>query len=118
MDNFTGKTSFEQWFSPISMELLNEQVKTHQLNYYTKKRHMALFLKLLLYVQLHETESLRALSDAIFSEDLQKATELDSISFSQLSRRLHQVPTEFFQSIFLDLVAKIHDETEMHSQMG
>ena len=66
---------------------------------------MASFMKLLLYAQLHETESLRALSDAVFSEELQRATDLDSISFSQLGRRMNQVPTEFFQTIFLDLVA-------------
>ena len=64
---------------------------------------MASFMKLLLFAQLHETESLRALSDCVFSEELQHETNLDSISFSQLGRRFNQVPTEFFQSIFLDL---------------
>lgn len=82
MDKFTRKTSFEQWLSPLNQTLLEEQVKTHQLNYYTKKLYMVPFLKLLLYAQLHETESLRALSDAVFSDDLQCATGLNSISFS------------------------------------
>ena len=75
---------------------------------------MASFMKLLLYAQLHETESLRALSDCVFSEELQQATNLDSISFSQLGRRLNQIPTDFFQSIFLDLVKsdKLSNETK------
>ncbi len=89
MDKFTRKTSFEQWFSPISISLFEEQVKIHQLDYYTKKLHMASFMRLLLYAQLHETESLRALSDCVFFEELQNATNLDSISFSQLGRRLN-----------------------------
>lgn len=89
MDKFTRKTSFEQWFSPINQILFEEQVKTHQLNYYTKKVYMASFMRLLLYAQLYETESLRALSDCVFSEELQNATNLDSISFSQLGRRLN-----------------------------
>ena len=101
MDKFTGKTSFEQWFSPINQQLFVEQVKKHHLDHYTKKLYMNSFLKLLLYAQLHETESLRALSDAVFSDELQRATGFESISFSQLGRRLNQVPTSFFQTIFL-----------------
>ena len=111
MDKFTRKTSFEQWFSPLNLTLFEEQVKAHQLNYYTKKLHMASFMKLLLYAQLHETESLRALSDAVFSDELQRAIGLESISFSQLGRRLNTISTEFFQSIFLDLVLQIHQKT-------
>lgn len=82
MDKFTRKTSFEQWLSPINQKLFEELVKTYPLNYYTKKLYMALFMKLLLYAQLHETESLRALSDELFSDELQCATGFESISFS------------------------------------
>ena len=81
MDKFTRKTSFEQWFSPIHRPLFDDLVKTHQLNHYTKKLYMASFMKLLLYAQLHETESLRALSDAVFLEELKRATGLESVSF-------------------------------------
>ena len=110
MDKFTRKTSFEQWFSPISSTQIEKLVEIHQLNYYTKKLHIASFLRLLLFAQLNETESLRALSDTLLSDDLQKETYLKSISFSQLGRRLNQVPTEFFQRIFLDLVGQIHEK--------
>ncbi|MFJ7734690.1 IS4 family transposase [Lysinibacillus sp. NPDC097231] len=111
MDKFTSKTSFEQWFSPISSSKLEELVEAYQLNYYTKKLYMTSFLKLFVFAQLNETESLRAVSDTLFSGDLQKATELESISFSQLGRRLGQVPTLVFQELFLDLVAQIHEKT-------
>jgi IS4 transposase len=116
MDKNTRKTSFEQWVSPISNKLFENQVKNLHLDYYTKKLHMASFMKLLLFGQLHETESLRALSDCVFSEELQQATNLDSISFSQLGRRLNQIPTDFFQSIFLDLVAQIHKKTDFQTR--
>ena len=116
MDNFTRKTSFEQWLSPISTELFNEMVENLQLDYYTKKLYMAPFMKLLLFAQLHGTESLRALSDAIFSDDLQKAVGFESISFSQLGRKLNDVPTSFFETIFLDLVAKIHEKTNYQNR--
>lgn len=103
MDKITRKTSFEQWFLPISDHLITKQVKAYHLHRYTKKLFMPSFLKALLYAQLHETESLRALSDCLFSEELSQTTNLESISFSQLGRRLNQVPTEFFQAIFLHL---------------
>ena len=76
MDKFTRKTSFEQWFSPISSTKLEELVKAYQLNYYTKKLYIASFLKLFVFAQLNETESLRAVSETLFSDDLQKAPNL------------------------------------------
>ena len=116
MDKFTRKTSFEQWFLPISSTKIEELVESYQLNYYTKKLHLTSFLKLLLFAQLNETESLRAISDTLFSNGLQKATNLESISFSQLGRRLNQVPTHVFQQIFLDLVAQIHGKTHFEKR--
>ena len=112
MDKFTRKTSFEQWFSPISSKKIEELVEAYQLNYYTKKLHIASFLKLFVFAQLNETESLRAVSETLFSDDLQKAPNLESISFSQLGRRLNQIPTEVFQELFLDLVAQIHEKSQ------
>ncbi len=111
MDTFTGKTSFEQWFSPISSKLFNAVVENLQLDHYTKKLYMAPFMKLLLFAQLNGTESLRALADAVLSDDLQNAIGFESISCSQLGRRLNEVPTSFFETIFLDLVKQIHEKT-------
>ncbi|MFY2157932.1 IS4 family transposase, partial [Cytobacillus firmus] len=37
MDKITRKNSFGQWFSPINLQLFEEQVKTMKLDYYTKK---------------------------------------------------------------------------------
>lgn len=111
MDKFTRKTSFEQWFSPISSTKLEELVEAYQLNYYTKKLHIDSFLKLFLFAQLNEIESLRAVNETLFSDELQQVTNLESISFSQLGRRLNQIPTDVFQQVFLDLVVQIHEKT-------
>lgn len=73
--------------APISSTKLEELVVAYPLNYYTKKLQIDSFLKLWVFAQFNETESLRAVSDALFSNDLQKATDLESISFSQLERR-------------------------------
>lgn len=80
MDKITRKNSFGQWFSPINSKVFEEQVKTLNLDFYTKKLTTELFLKLLLFAQLQEFESLHALSDCLFDDKLQKAINLDSLS--------------------------------------
>lgn len=111
MDKITRKTSFGQWFSSINLQLFEENVKTMELDRYTKKLTTQSFLKLLLYSQLHETESLHALSDCLFDDQLQKSANLDSISVSQLSRRLNCMNSDIFQQLFLDLVLQIQMKT-------
>src|SRR5699024_12083490 len=106
MDKNTPKTSFEQWFSPLNMKLLDFQVKTLNLDYYTKKLTTESFLKLLLFAQLNEIESLHALSDSLFDDQLQKAVDLESISISHLSRRLNYLYSKVFQKIFLDFITQ------------
>lgn len=111
MDKITRKNSFGQWFSPINLKVLEENVKTMKLDFYTKKLTTESFLKLLLFAQLKEVESLHALGDCLFDDQLQKAVNLDSISISQLSRRLNGMNPDLFQSLFLDLVGQIHAKT-------
>ncbi|HDX9580661.1 TPA: DUF4372 domain-containing protein, partial [Bacillus pseudomycoides] len=111
MDNITRKTSFGQWFSPINLSLFEEHVKTMKLDHYTKKITTDSFLKLLLFGQLRETESLHALSDCLFDDQLQDEIQLDSISVSQLSRRINGINPDVFQQLFLDLVIQIHQKT-------
>ncbi|MBD8069919.1 IS4 family transposase [Bacillus sp. PS06] len=112
MDKITRKTSFGQWFSPINLQLFEENVKTMKLDFYTKKLTTESFLKLLLFAQLEEVESLHALGDYLFDDQLQKAVNLDSISISQLSRRLNGLNPDLFQMLFLDLVGQIHAKTD------
>jgi IS4 transposase len=111
MDKITRKTSFGQWFSPINFQLFEENVKTLKLDYYTKKLTTESFLKLLLFAQLQEIESLHALGDCLFDDQLQNGIDLDSISISQLSRRLNGMNPDIFQLLFMDLVAQIHAKT-------
>lgn len=56
--------------------------------YYTKKLTIEAFLKIMLFAQLHETESLHAISDALLDDHFQQAVGFQSISASQLSRKI------------------------------
>lgn len=116
MDKFTQNNAFLQWLSPINQKLFDNLVQQLQLDYYTKKLFMRSFVSLLLHAQLHGTESLHAISDGLFSEELQQSIGLHSISTSQLGRRLNGIPTTFFQEIFLDLVAQIHEKTQFNTR--
>jgi putative transposase len=74
-------------------------------------------LKLLLFAQLEEIESLHALSDCLFDDQLQEGITFDSISISQLSRRLDGLNPDLFQKLFLDLVAPIHAKTHFKKRI-
>lgn len=83
------------------MDILNQ-------DYYTKKLTTESFLKIMLFAQLHETESLHAMSDALLNEDFQKAVGFKSISASQLSRKNNELDPAILATIFLDLVSQIY----------
>ena len=108
MDKNTLKTSFGKWISPINMKKLSKQVDILKQDYYTKKLTTEAFLKIMLFAQLHETESLHAISDALLDEDFQKAVGFNSISASQLSRKNNELDPSILATIFLDLVSQIH----------
>ncbi|MBK3495585.1 DUF4372 domain-containing protein, partial [Viridibacillus sp. YIM B01967] len=97
----------------MNLQLFEENVKTMKLDAYTKKLTTDSFLKLLLFAQLHETESLHACSDCLFDDQPQEGTNLDSISVSQLSRRLNTMNPDIFQQLFLDFVVQIHQKTNI-----
>ena len=117
MDKITRKTSFGQWFSAINFRLFEEQVESLKLDHYTKKLTTESFLKLMLFSQLEEIESLHALTDRLTNEELQNGVGLESISISQLSRRLNSLHPSVLASLFQDLVCRIHDKTNYRKQI-
>src|SRR5690625_1615290 len=120
MDKNRLKTSFCKWISPINFKNLYEQVQLLNQDYYTKKLTTEAYLKLMLFSQLHETESLHAMSDALLDDDLQKALGIESISASQLSRKNNEINPSILANLFLDLVTQIqgfHVEKKTESQL-
>lgn len=120
MDKNTRKSSFSKWISPINFGNLYDQVKLLNQDYYTKKLTTEAYLKLMLFAQLHESESLHAMSDALLDDNLQKALGFDSISASQLSRKNNEINPSILSNIFLDLVAQIqgfHGGKKTESQL-
>ena len=107
MDKNTQLSSFSKWIEPINFKKVYEQVENLKQDYYTKKLTTEAYIKILLFAQLHETESLEAMSDALLDEDFQKALGFESISASQLSRKNNEVDPTVLATLFLDLVYQI-----------
>src|SRR5690625_1146001 len=90
------------------MKKLSKQMDILKQDYYTKKLTTESFLKIMLFAQLHETESLHAISDALLDEDFQQALGFQSISASQMSRKNNDLDPSILAMLFLDLVGQIH----------
>ncbi|MTW88392.1 IS4 family transposase [Virgibacillus dakarensis] len=108
MDKNTLKSAFGKWIAPINSKKLFDQVKNLKQDSYTKKLTTEAYIKLMLYAQVHETEGLQALSDALLDTDFQKAVGFESISASQLSRKNREIDPSILATLFLDLVYQIH----------
>ncbi|WP_010530183.1 IS4 family transposase, partial [Lentibacillus jeotgali] len=113
MDNHTLLSSFGKWVAPINIEKLTEQIMQTGQDRYTKKFTTYSYIKLLLLSHLEEVESLHAMSDTLFDDDVQQELGLGSISVSQLSRKHRTVDPNLLAAIFYQLVDQIR-----HSQPG
>lgn len=106
MDKDTTKTTFYQYLEPINFGNLAEILLS--LDKYVKKLSTEKLIMILIYGQLFSKTSLTELSTEVKNdEELQKILKLESISTSQLSRKLRDIPDEVLQAIFKDLKIRI-----------
>jgi hypothetical protein len=111
MDKHTINTVFKEYIHPIDEKVIQKMVDFMQLDHYTKKLYSLPFLKLSIYSQLTRLDSLRRISFKVkHKKRLQRILGLKSISKSQLSRKLSELPPALFQAIFHHLVQQIHQE--------
>jgi len=69
----------------------------------------------MVYAQLEQLKSLRAISNSLNNQELSQAIDLESFSFSQVSRRLNNLPTEVLQTLFKDITFKVLKETGVNA---
>ncbi|MDS0320933.1 IS4 family transposase [Mycobacterium tuberculosis] len=111
MDNHPRKTVFKEYIHPLDLKVVQKMIDHAKLDKYVKKLNSLSFLRLFLYAQLKGLSSLGRISDKVNrKKSLQRAAGLTSISKSQLSRRLRDLPPEIFQVILQHLVQKLHQE--------
>jgi hypothetical protein len=111
MDNHNIKTVFKEYTKPTEMNVISKIIEEMKLDKYVKKLDSLTFIKLFIYAQLKQLSSLKAISFKVrHKKKLQKELGLKSISKSQLSRKLSDLPPEVFQAILQHLIQQIHQE--------
>jgi plasmid maintenance system killer protein len=108
MDKSTTKSTFTEYLIPLPVGKYFESIQSLGLDKYTKKLDSLTFLKLFVFAQLKQLPSLADISLQVkMKEKLQEELQLESISASQLSRKMRQIPPDLFESVLTDLVQKI-----------
>jgi hypothetical protein len=108
MDNVTQNSVIQQLISLLPFQVDQRSMFDH----YAKKLTVAKSIILFTIALLDKWSSYEAIEMKLrANENLQKALHLPEISGSQLCRKLNEIPTEFFQEIFLKLVAELGQHT-------
>ncbi len=103
----TTKSTFFQLFEPIFQggvfKWLNEQLNVDR---YIKKFTTAKFFMLIVLAQLEQHRGLRDISSSLNDSSLSHSLGLNSISHSQISRKLCNLPTQAVQVLFQHIIRK------------
>ncbi|WHY80829.1 IS4 family transposase [Siminovitchia fortis] len=109
MDNHTIKTVFKEYIHPLDSKVIQKMVDHAQIDRYVKKLDFLTFTNLFIYAQLKGLRSLERISEHVNrKKTVQRQIGIESISKSQLSRKLGDIPSEIFESIMRHLVQKLH----------
>lgn len=107
----TTKSTFDQLFEPIFSRNFRQLLQKLEVDKYVKKLTAFKFIILLVFAQLEQLTCLREISNSLCNSEFSKAIKLDSISFSQVSRKLRSMMLETVESLFHDLVLQVGTET-------
>lgn len=111
MDNYTIKSTISELLKAINEQTFSKLINVTDLDKYVKKLTAHKFLQLLIIAQLNETKSLTRLTKKLKDEqEFQTHLCLDTISTSQLSRKLGGLSPKVYEKIFRHLVLRIHSK--------
>ncbi|MFD2507361.1 IS4 family transposase [Halalkalibacter alkalisediminis] len=107
MDKNTIKSTINELLKGIDEQTFSKLINVIDLDKYVKKLSVYKFFQLLILSQLEETESLTFLSKQVKDQkSYQLELALDTISTSQLSRKLGSLSPKIYEKIFHHLVLK------------
>ena len=107
MDKDTTKSTFNKVLNQFPYEKFLSLIKDTGADRYIKKLFATKLLYIMFIAQIAQIDSIRALADRVRGDsDLQANLKIDSISASQLSRRLKEMSSDFWGTVFTQ-VAKI-----------
>ena len=92
--------TYFQLFHPLSNQNFLCLLQDQEVDKYAKKLSAIQLIELLAHAQLEQHGGLRDISNSLNDNKLSQAINLDSISASQISRRLRDLPPEVLQYLF------------------
>jgi hypothetical protein len=108
MDKNNIKTVFKEYLHPIDEKILLKMADHLNLDKYVKKLDTLTFVKLFIYAQLTQTSSLTGISFQLKNNQfIQKELGLETISTSQLSRKLRDIPPGVIEAVLNHLIQKV-----------
>lgn len=108
MDKGTTKSTLAEYLIPLNVNEMMRDIDSLGLDKYTKKLDTVTFAKLFVFAQVKQIGSLTDISAELNeSESLQSELNLESISTSQLSRKLRDINPDIFESVFRRCVEQI-----------
>ena len=114
-DKNTTQSTFLQLFHPIwSINIWAKiNLRNPELDRYVKKLHSHQLIELLILAQIQQYRSLDEISKSLVDKKLNQALDLESISSSQLSRRIQTLPTNIADLLLAELVNIISRKTSI-----
>lgn len=100
----TTKSTFFQLFRPIFKEKTLDYLKSVGVDRYVKKLTIIKLFMLLTFAQLEQFKGLRDISNSLHHKAHSQIIDLESISHSQISRRLSAIPPDVLQVLFQALI--------------
>jgi|GEM_PF-2991396 len=114
MDKDTTKSVLTEYLAPLNTESILQELNRLQLDRCVKKLGTTQFLGLFVFAQVKQIGALIDISlELEANEQLQKEIDLESISTSQLSRKLRDVPPAFTDFVFRQCVERIGRQVGM-----
>lgn len=114
-DKDTTKSTFDQLFEPIFNKQFSKQIESTGDDKYVKKLKTTQLIAILAQAQLEKHQGLRDISNSLNKSDLSQAIGLDSISASQISRRLRDLKTKTVQALFKSSITELSKNTGFHT---
>jgi hypothetical protein len=118
MDKDTTNSTFNKVINPFPHEDFCSLIKKDNVDKYIKKLFADKLFYIMFIAQTCQVESLRALATRVATDtDLQDALTIDSISASQLSRRLKEVSSDFWGTVFTQVAKTVAKEVTKSSPL-
>ncbi|CEP67446.1 Transposase, IS4-like, partial [Moorella glycerini] len=106
----TTLSTFHQLFSPVSNDYFWQLTEGMGVDKYVKKLNTLQLVELITFAQLEQLDGLRDISNSLHDPKFNRAINLESISFSQISRRLRDLSPQFIRLLFSYLTTKVGQE--------